>query len=56
MFIMGWMDVLIFAKWFHHVDIQDFTPYYGPDAAPTKLKTPGLDKDGAQHWLPETRG
>jgi len=32
LFLFGWMDVLIFAKWFHHVDIYDTTPYDGPDA------------------------
>ena len=34
LFLFGWMDVLIFAKWFHHVDIYDTTPYDGPDARP----------------------
>ena len=35
LFLFGWMDVLIFAKWFHHVDIYDTTPYRGPNAHPT---------------------
>ena len=34
LFLFGWMDLLIFAKWFHHVDIYDTTPYDGPDATP----------------------
>lgn len=38
LFLFGWMDALIFAKWFHHVDIYDTTPYHGPNASPTVLR------------------
>ena len=47
MFLFGWMDLLILIKWFHHVDIYDDTPYFGPDARPTRR--------GSQ-TIPETYG
>ena len=37
LFLFGWMDALIIAKWFHPVDIYDTTPYNGPDAKRTVL-------------------
>jgi len=50
--LFGWMDLLIFAKWFHHVDIYDTSPYLGPGASPTEV--PNDSKDPSEQTIPET--
>ena len=52
--LFGWMDFLIFAKWFHHIDIYDTTPYTGPHASPTEV--PNDSKDPTEQFIPETNG
>ena len=46
-FLFGWMDLLIFIKWFHNLNLYDDTPYFGPDANPTMM---------GDQFVPETYG
>jgi len=55
-FLFGWMDIMIFIKWFHHVDVYDDTPYFGPDATPTTFDGQSTPETYGLHDTRKTPG